>query len=411
MTTSVARQISSKQAALARETEPSASAPIRAQSARTFYLPELDILRFLAFLWMFYVHASISFPASNTTARPRIIWAGFYTVDLFFVLSAYLLTQLLIREIKQRGEINVRAFYLRRLLRIWPLYFFFLAGAVILSIGSEGASYQASFTVPTHYFLGFLFFVGNFVFCRYSSPAVVVTMLWTLSIEEQVYLVLPWLIRRATPFAVASVGVALIVIANLWRIESAYHDSSGVPIWFNTVTHVDAIGIGVLLAALPRAWFEGLARTYRIGLVTMGIGCWLFAINYYVPLVAADYPLQEVLSYPVAVLGCGVLLVAFIGASGGKITSVPGQFLVYLGKISYGLYVYHGLGITLTLLFCASLARSQADTFFLQVMKQVLESAISLIITFVIAALSYKWLEEPFLKLKERFTFVASRPA
>src|SRR5580700_4621352 len=100
MTTSVPRPISSEQAALERETEPSRSARISAQSTRAFYLPELDILRFLAFLWMFYVHASISFPASNTTARPRIIWAGLYTVDLFFTLSAYLLTQLLIREIK-----------------------------------------------------------------------------------------------------------------------------------------------------------------------------------------------------------------------------------------------------------------------------------------------------------------------
>jgi len=407
----VLRPIGSALPAPHREDGDAASAAIIPEPAGPFYLPELDILRFVALLWMFLVHASISFPAYNTTARPRLMWAGFYTVDLFFALSASLLTQLLMREQARRGEIDVRAFYLRRTLRIWPLYFCFVGFAFVLSFAFRNSAYAASFTIPSAYFLGFVFFVGNFVFCRFSSPAVVVTMLWTLSIEEQVYLVLPWLIRKATPRAVILVGIALLVLANLVRIEFAYHFHSGVPVWFNTATHLDSIGIGMLLAAVPRSWFVGLAPIRRILFGATGIGCWLFAINYYVPLVAADTPMQEILSYPVAALGCGAILVAVIEASGGQVKTLWGRFLVYLGKISYGLYVYHGLGITLTLLFCSPLlARSPADPFSLQLFKQFMNSAISLVITFGIAACSYGWLEAPFLRLKEHFTVVASRP-
>ena len=111
----------------------SSASAVRPEPGGRFYLPELDILRFFAFLWMFFVHASITFPASDTNARPRIIDAGFYTVDLFFALSAYLLTQLLVRELARRGKADVRAFYLRRLLRIWPLISSFLGLAFILS--------------------------------------------------------------------------------------------------------------------------------------------------------------------------------------------------------------------------------------------------------------------------------------
>jgi peptidoglycan/LPS O-acetylase OafA/YrhL len=381
------------------------------ESAGRYYLPELDILRFVAFLWMFYIHASISFPASDTIAKPRILWTGFYTIDLFFALSAYLLTQLLMREWGRQGVIDVGAFYVRRLLRVWPLYFFFIALAFALSVGFRNSSHAASFTVPSSYFIAFLVFAGNFTFCRWSSPVLVVTMLWTLSIEEQVYLVLPWMVRKGTPLAVALAGTSLIAIANFSRIEFAYHNDSGVPVWFNTLTHLDSIGIGILLAAVPLTRFSALALSRRIVLAVAGIVCWFVAVNYYYPLVAADAPLQEILSYPLATLGCGAILAAVIGSSTGKVKSLFGRSLVYLGKISYGLYVFHGLGITLTILFFSPFsARAPTDPFSLQLLKQIVNASISFALTLCMGACSYRWLEAPFLRLKERFTVVASRP-
>jgi peptidoglycan/LPS O-acetylase OafA/YrhL len=379
---------------------------VRPEPSGRFYLPELDILRFFAFLWMFAIHASISFPASDTTARPRVVLAGFYTVDLFFALSAYLLTQLGIRELGRRGAVDVRTFYLRRILRLWPLYFFFLGVVFVLSITFRDSPYSEYFTVRSAYFTAYLFFVGNFANCRWGPPVLVLSPLWTVSVEEQVYLIFPWVVRTANPRTLALIGGALVVLANVVRVEYAYHFTSGVPVWFDTFAHLDSIGIGILLAALPPARLATLAPLHRIVLGATGIACWLVAINYYDPLVAADTPFQEIMSYPLGALGCGAILAAVIGASAGRVRSALGRCLAYLGKISYGLYVYHGLGITLTIILCGPLTERATTNIY---SAQLVNSAIAYVVTFCMAACSYKWLEAPFLRLKGAFTVVASR--
>lgn len=98
-----------------------------------FYLPELDVLRFFAFLAVFLQHAfqhtpAFYYPGTHPDARGALVailaWSGGYGVDLFFVLSAFLITQLLLREQEVTGTLDVERFYIRRILRIWPLYFF-----------------------------------------------------------------------------------------------------------------------------------------------------------------------------------------------------------------------------------------------------------------------------------------------
>src|SRR3954463_14084740 len=104
-----------------------APAPIRS----AFYRPELDALRFFAFFAVF-VHHTLPHDPTKYAAQHLpgflavVAGAGAFGVDLFFLLSAYLITSLLLRERRQTGKIAVRAFYLRRILRIWPLYFFAL---------------------------------------------------------------------------------------------------------------------------------------------------------------------------------------------------------------------------------------------------------------------------------------------
>src|SRR3954469_14437430 len=102
-----------------------------------FYLPELDLLRFFAFLMVFSSHAvpgeesfysQLHIPGPLAKSLVALAAGGAWGVDLFFTLSAYLITTLLLREKSSCGRINVGAFYLRRALRIWPLYFGFLLG-------------------------------------------------------------------------------------------------------------------------------------------------------------------------------------------------------------------------------------------------------------------------------------------
>lgn len=156
-------------------------------SAHRFYVPELDFLRFVAFLAVFAFHtrnypAYAKFPAAINSLMLTMESAGSFGVDLFFALSGYLITELLLREETSTGNINIRAFYLRRILRIWPLYFFFLGlAAALTKIDPEqhfGLKYLAPFTLLS----------GNWAVILFGVPDSVANPLWSISMEEQFYL-------------------------------------------------------------------------------------------------------------------------------------------------------------------------------------------------------------------------------
>jgi peptidoglycan/LPS O-acetylase OafA/YrhL len=134
-----------------------------------FYLPELDSLRFFAFLLVFWCHVG--------TASGYNSWltlAGAFGVDLFFVLSAYLISELLLREKAASGTLNVRSFWIRRILRIWPLYFTMLAVGFVLRqpFGAQRAAYSC--------------FVDNLSPGFLGMQCALIGSLWSVSIEEPV---------------------------------------------------------------------------------------------------------------------------------------------------------------------------------------------------------------------------------
>jgi peptidoglycan/LPS O-acetylase OafA/YrhL len=175
------------------------------ESARTttarFYHPELDALRFFAFLMVFLHHAfphqpefwtKLGVPSVLATALAGIGATGAFGVSLFFVLSAYLITELLLREKEQVGSLDVKSFYVRRILRIWPLYFFFLALAVALQwvVPGQHMGWRAG--------LAFSALAGNWYIVFIGFPSSVIFPLWSVSIEEQFYLTWPLVVRRAS---------------------------------------------------------------------------------------------------------------------------------------------------------------------------------------------------------------------
>ena len=115
--------------------------------------------------------------------------AGALGVDLFFALSAYLITGLLLRERRSSGAIDVRAFYVRRILRIWPLYYFTLLILV------PAMSILPGERMPWRHFLAFGLFSGNWACAAWGYPPSSFSLLWSVSIEEQFYLAWPWLVR------------------------------------------------------------------------------------------------------------------------------------------------------------------------------------------------------------------------
>jgi len=128
-----------------------------APSARRFYKPELDILRFFAFLAVFVFH-TVNYSTGFLVQHHIPLWAakiglsfagaGTYGVDVFFVLSSYLITELLLREKATTGSLDVKAFYLRRILRIWPLYYLFLALAVFVPLLNPQHEFSLKYVIP-----------------------------------------------------------------------------------------------------------------------------------------------------------------------------------------------------------------------------------------------------------------------
>src|SRR5262245_22111925 len=145
---------------------PLAVSAVKTKAAR-FYAPELDVLRFFAFFGVFVFHAgpqTIDFyqaaglPAFLGRLMISIFGAGAYGVDLFFALSAYLITTLLLRERSTSGALDLRSFYLRRILRIWPLYLSFVAFAAITAAILPGQR------LPLGYVAGYALLAGNWIY-------------------------------------------------------------------------------------------------------------------------------------------------------------------------------------------------------------------------------------------------------
>ena len=317
-------------------------------------------------------------------------------MDLFFALSAYLITVLLIREEEARGKIDIKAFYTRRILRIWPLYFFFIGIAALVP------HWDSTQHLSWPYIAGYLLLAGNWVYVWHGLPHSIANPLWSVSIEEQFYLCWPIALRRLTRKGLVYAAIVLLLLANIVRVWVVSAHGLGAAIEYNTFARIDAIALGILVAYVLNSRAPTLRMYVRLMLVVAGLAIWFLAGAY------ANLNAQtEVASVagtlvgrPLVALAAAGMLVATIGAPGAGAKALTNPILVYLGRISYGLYVYHAAG-----LLCA------AQLFHARTPKTYAMFAISgFAFTVLFSAVSYAWLEKPFLRLKERFAVVRSRP-
>src|SRR6185312_12498830 len=203
-------------------------------------IPQLDGLRAIA-ISMVLVSHFWTYPA-NTTALNRLFSSGWLGVDLFFVLSGYLITSILLRT--RDSATYFRTFYMRRILRIFPPYYLLLLIVLVLlplarPLGGELAAEQWTFWL----------FLGNF-FLAHGWQMLRIDLTWSLAIEEQFYLVWPALVRycnRIGPVCIAiCIGLPIVRIA-LWE--------SGVGwMWLHLMMplRADSFAWGALVALYPR---------------------------------------------------------------------------------------------------------------------------------------------------------------
>ena len=367
-----------------------------AHTERRFYQPELDGLRFYAFLGVFMCH-TLPFDAAfyRRLHLPlpglwgAISKSGAAGVDLFFALSAFLITSILLREREETGGISLRRFYLRRILRIWPLYFLLIAVAVVL------AHTMARQSLPWYYVAGYLLFVPNWVHAVFGRPESICSPLWTVSIEEQFYLVWPLLMKMLQRRGMIVAAIVTFLLATVCRVGFMLAGASGGFIYYGSVCRCDSLALGILLALfadrLPR-----LTRGVRWLLLTGGLVGWIASSAWLIEQPGV-LDIRMVWGRLIVSLAAGAILYACLHS---RSKLLRGEWLVRLGKISYGLYMLHLSGI----LFSVSLLPAATG------LRVLALKGFGLVVTILLALSSYRWIEAPFLRLKDRYAMVLSRP-
>ncbi len=361
----------------------------------SFYRPGLDILRAVAFLVVFVAHGLL-WELDKPTAVGAMARAGEFGVCLFFFLSSYLITELLLREKRDSGTVKIPAFYIRRILRIWPLYF-----AMI------GAGWFCGLFSPSHHLslawgASLMLLFTNWYTVGHGYPPGFLFPLWSISLEEQFYLVWPGLARYLSPRGLFAIATLLMTISYLTLALLLHQRQTVDPaIWVNSLIQFQFFGLGTMTAIVVRGRVPNLPTALRAALFVAGLLC-LRAAQAAVfvndPGRAHDFA-HMAPRYLIALLGCLCFFASLLQVKAGAWQ----RPLIYLGKISYGLYVFHVLWL--------GVARDLLERWVSNPMAlQTAAMALALPGTVLTAMLSYRYLESPFLRFKKRFTVVLSRP-
>jgi peptidoglycan/LPS O-acetylase OafA/YrhL len=366
-------------------------------------MPALDGLRGLATVLVMLYHFSGDFQAGSSWLGQwtiRGLQAGWVGVDLFFVLSGFLITGILLDTAGARGYF--REFYARRVLRIFPLYYVSLL-LVLCLLPLLPATDALRHNQPWLWLYGTNLLVAQQGFDAVKSPWLDLGHFWTLAVEEQFYLFWPLavLLLRGRFFALACAALAAMSVIGRYAIARY----SAAP-YVLTPVHLDALLIGAVLADLirrPRA-YEIVKRVAPwVGLLAVAALAVLFrkyqGFNQYKPNVQRYVYLLLAIAF-----GAMVVRGTAVTALDRWMTWRP---LRQLGKYSYGLYVWHGLMVRAlaTLLPTAWIASQlQAGYVFACVARIVLFSGISLLAAWA----SWHAFEKHFLKLKRLFPYEQS---
>lgn len=382
-----------------------------------FYRPELDGLRFLAFLAVFAHHAlpnkasqwvALGMPDSIAGLAASVVVAGAHGVDLFFALSAFLITELLLREHDRFGAIDFGKFFVRRALRIWPLYFAFVGFA---AAGAPPLIPKQSLTGQQ--LAAFLLFVGNLETAVNGYPSSVLAPLWSVAIEEQFYLAWPLLLVWLGVSRMRRTLALALVVTISARTALVLIESQHPRIWCDSLARLDPFIAGAALALLLRRW-RGPAVTIWVGRAVLAAAAGaIVLVTAFVPVNTRVAALGHVWSYSVIAIASAATVGAVMAARTGadrllpvfSRTHAPRKLLtlsplVRLGRVSYGLYVFHVFGLAAASELAPPSGPLRWGTIIVG----------GFAITVACALLSYRYLERPFLLLKERFSRVASRP-
>jgi peptidoglycan/LPS O-acetylase OafA/YrhL len=354
------------------------------------YFQNLDSLRFIAASLVMIHHAEqfkqlAGLP--NCWTSPIIFAIGVQAVQFFFVLSGFLITYLLLKERSRTGTVDIKGFYRRRILRIWPLYYvtvalaFFLVPA--LHFGPGGIQYYQQ-ELHAHFWENLFYFV---VFLpnlqlAYYTPVLAGAQCWSLGVEEQFYMFWPALIKFFGRYPLRSLFAVFVTKALILRLCAKLH-ATHVLSYFCTTLSIEAMALGGIAAFVIIHTRRSEGSRPRMNALACTAACIIAAL-----LLKYDaVQLVSLLGYAILIFAC-----ACMPRIGGRLQA-PFE---YLGKISYGLYMLHPVVMVVSLYVLHNLSSISDDN------KSLLLYIIAFPLTIFVAACSNKFFESPFLRLKGR---------
>jgi peptidoglycan/LPS O-acetylase OafA/YrhL len=301
-----------------------------AHAGRLGYRPGLDGLRAFGILTVMALHAGYY--------SSRWFAGGLLGVQIFFVISGFLITALLVEEFQRNGRIRLGYFYLRRALRLFPALWLMLA--VVAVVTALGLAPDSPFGVTTREAFAAFFYWENWYRAFELGPRNMLTHTWSLSVEEPFYLLWPllliagirWAPRALLPLTIAAAVTSSVARASLW------HVLPGKRLYYGTDLRADGLLFGCALALI---WAKHtLQRVARILPLLTLPSLIVLAVLLHTMNVNAR------MTYQLGFLACDLAMVVLIGnvvlgAPGHLLRVLELRFIVWIGKVSYGLYLWH----------------------------------------------------------------------
>jgi hypothetical protein len=369
------------------------------------FFPNLNGLRFIAFFSVFFHHTFLQeyFASPNTTVYNFLFalkQSGALGVNLFFVLSGFLITYLLINEKEKRNKLNLPNFYIRRILRIWPLYFLTLAIGFFLFPIVKKMMGQAINETATLSYYGL--FISNFEqIINGPADSAILNLLWSVGIEEQFYIIWPIILSVIPTKHFIKTFLLLIGITLVFR---SFHTENRLIIYFHTLSVFSDMVIGGIAAYLSfyhqpfKKLMSGLSKKTIVTIYFVGAAFILF--SYHFNSIPSFIVIQRVLY---------ALFFAFIiveqnlsDHSFFKICN--NKFLSKWGNYTYGLYCFQMVGIIVTNIIFEKILKLNN-----KLLLMIFDYTLALSLTMLMAYLSYRFFETPFLKLKNKFAYFTTK--
>ncbi|MDY0987420.1 acyltransferase [Flavobacterium sp. CFBP9031] len=358
------------------------------------FFSNLNGVRFIAAAMVIISHIELGksyFGIENEFSNLKQL--GVLGVSLFFVLSGFLITFLLLEEKNKNGQVNLKFFYLRRILRIWPLYFLIVILSVFILPHIEMFNIP-NMTLKFDYnsefikvIVLFLFFLTNILISIKLVPFA--TQTWSIGTEEQFYLIWPLVINKTKELE--KLFIVIIVLYNILLIllksnilpEIKY---SNIFQAYIRLIQLDSLAFGALGACFLYKRSNILSKivnnfSFGISLITL-----IFVVVFHSDIIYFKSSFVAI---------CFIVIILNLVHNKTLHNILENKFFFKMGEISYGLYMYHQMVIA----FCINCLLKYSS------FNNTVLYIFTFVVTILISIASYKFLEKPFILKKDKYSF------